>query len=154
MKMHYPAAASATHALLRIAAGLLFSFHGMQKLLGWFGGMGPQGGTVTLASQMGVAGMLELLGGILIIVGLFTRPVAFLLSGEMAVAYFMAHFPRGFWPIENQGELAALYSFVFLFFAFNGAGKFSIDALRNRHHEDEPAHAPPTETPVRHHRAA
>jgi putative oxidoreductase len=79
---------------------------------------------------MGLAGILELVGGALIIIGLFTRPVAFILAGEMAFAYFMAHFPNGFWPIENRGEPAALFCFIFLFLAFNGAGPFSVDAIR------------------------
>ena len=122
-----------SHALLRIIAGLLFMLHGGQKLFGWFGGPGGQGGNVELASLMGLAGILELVGGALIIVGLFTRPVAFVLSGEMAVAYFMAHFPNGFWPIENRGEPAALFAFIFLFLAFNGAGPMSVDALRGDH---------------------
>ena len=122
-----------SHALLRIVAGLLFMLHGGQKLFGWFGGPGGQGGTVELASLMGLAGILELVGGVLIIVGLFTRPVAFVLSGEMAVAYFMAHFPNGFWPIENRGEPAALFAFIFLFLAFNGAGPMSVDAVRGDH---------------------
>jgi putative oxidoreductase len=130
MIRNWHAAGGATHAILRIVVGLMFMLHGGQKLFGWFGGPTGQGGTVELASLMGLAGMLELVGGALIIVGLFTRPVAFILSGEMAVAYFMVHFPNGFWPIENRGEAAALYSFLFLFFAFNGAGPFSADALR------------------------
>jgi putative oxidoreductase len=124
--------AGPSHAALRIVAGLLFMMHGGQKLLAWFGGPGGNGQAVELASQMGIAGALELVGGALIVIGLFTKPVAFVLSGEMAFAYFMAHFPNGFWPIQNQGELAALYCFLFLFFAFNGAGPFSIDALRQR----------------------
>ena|SRR5207253_7458892 len=131
MRTHYPAAASVTHAILRIVVGLLFSCHGAQKLFGWFGGIGPQHGAVPLASMMGFAGVLELVGGILLVIGLFARPVAFLVSGEMAVAYFTAHFPEGFWPIVNHGELAALYSFIFLFFAFNGAGRWSVDAIRS-----------------------
>jgi putative oxidoreductase len=120
-----------THALLRIVAGFMFMLHGGQKLFGWFGGMGGQGGSVELLTMPGIGGMLELVGGALIIIGLFTRPVAFILSGEMAVAYFMMHFPNGFWPIQNQGELAALYSFTWLFFAFNGAGPLSVDAARS-----------------------
>src|ERR671915_1206104 len=102
-----------THALLRIVTGLMFWQHGAQKLFGWLGGEQ----VTDLASMAGVAGVLEVVGGILIIIGLLTRPVAFLLSGEMAVAYFIAHFPNGFWPIENQGEPAALFSFIFLFLA-------------------------------------
>ncbi len=133
-KLHW--AGGTSHALLRIVAGLLFMLHGGQKLFGWFGGPTGQGGTVELASLMGLAGILELVGGALIILGLFTRPVAFVLSGEMAVAYFMAHFPNGFWPIENRGEPAALFAFIFLFLAFNGAGPMSVDALRGDHVTD------------------
>lgn len=119
-----------THVILRVGAGLLFMLHGGQKLLGWFGGFGGQpGATAPLMSQLGLAGILELVGGLLMIVGLLTRPVAFLLAGEMAVAYFQAHFPRGFWPIQNQGELAALYCFIWLYYFGNGAGDFSLDAL-------------------------
>ena len=80
----------------------------------------------------GVAGLMELVGGVLLILGLFTRPVAFLLSGEMAFAYFIAHAPAGFWPIQNRGELAALYSFVFLYLAAAGGGSWSIDSVLRR----------------------
>lgn len=111
------------HNGLRIVAGLLFWQHGAQKLFGWLGG-----DAVELMSMAGLAGTLEFFGGILILVGLFTRPVAFVLSGEMAVAYFMVHFPRGFWPIQNGGELAALYAFGFLLLAAVGPGAFSLDA--------------------------
>lgn len=114
------------YALLRIAAGFLFFQHGLPKLFGGFGRDAP----VELMSQMGLAGVIEVVGGALIALGLFTSPVAFIASGEMAVAYFQAHLPRGFWPIVNQGELAALYSFVFLYFAAVGSGKWSIDAIR------------------------
>lgn len=114
--------------LLRIIVGFLFLQHGSAKLLGMphiamFDGL-------QLMSLMGVAGILELAGGGLILIGLFTRPVAFILSGQMAVAYFMAHAPNGFLPILNQGELAVLYSFIFLYFAFAGAGKLSVDSIR------------------------
>lgn len=108
---------------LRIVAGLLFMQHGAQKLFGWLDGT-----QVELMSQRGLAGILELFGGLLIVLGLLTRPTAFLLSGQMAVAYFQSHFPRGFWPILNRGELAALYSFLWLFFFANGPGSFSLDA--------------------------
>jgi putative oxidoreductase len=126
-----------THALLRIVAGFMFMLHGGQKLFGWFGGINGQGGTADLLSMPGIGGVLELAGGALIIIGLFTRPVAFILSGEMAVAYFMMHLPNGFWPIQNQGELAALYSFTWLFFAFNGAGPLSVDAARSADMTDD-----------------
>jgi putative oxidoreductase len=122
----------ATHNLLRIFAGFAFAQHGAQKLFGWFGGMGPEGGTAQLMSLMGLAGTIEFVGGLLIMLGLFTRPIAFLASGEMAVAYFMSHFPRGFWPIENRGEPAVLFCFIFLFLAAHGAGTISLDALLAR----------------------
>lgn len=126
-----------TFVLLRVVTGLMFLCHGAQKLLGAFGGMGDGGGTVPLASLMGVSGVLELVGGSLILLGLFTRPVAFVLAGEMAVAYFQVHFPHAFWPIENHGELAVLYCFVFLFLATHGAGSYSIDAeLSKRRHSN------------------
>lgn len=120
-----------THNVLRVIAAFLFWQHGAQKLLGWFGGFGGEpGGTAELFSLLGLAGVLEFFGGILLFVGLFTRPVAFVLAGEMAVAYFYAHFPRSFWPLENQGELAALYCFLFLFLFAYGPGSFSLDAIR------------------------
>jgi putative oxidoreductase len=120
-------AAQITHVLLRIVAGFLFMQHGGQKLLGWYGGMGGP-----LPPLMMVAGLLEAFGGLAVMLGLFTRPVAFLLSGEMAVAYFMAHFPKGLLPLQNHGEAPALFSFIFLFFAGNGAGGFSLDAMLRR----------------------
>ena len=114
------------YALLRFAAGLLFFLHGLPKLFGGFGRPAP----VELMSQMGLAGIIEVIGGAMIALGLFTSPVAFLASGQMAVAYFQAHAPRGLWPILNGGELAALFCFVFLFFSAAGSGKWSIDAIR------------------------
>ena len=118
----------ATHVLLRIVAGLLFFHHGGQKLFGWFGGTNGNGETVALASLMGLAAVLEFFGGLAVLLGLFTRPVAFLLAGEMAVAYFMSHQPRGIWPIQNHGESAVLFAFIFLFLAAHGAGGFSLDS--------------------------
>ena len=116
-------------SVLRIVAALLFMEHGTQKLLGFppSGRPGPE-----LFSLLGLAGILELFGGAMLLVGLFTRPVALILSGEMAVAYWMAHAPRGFFPILNAGELAALYCFVFLFLAAAGGGVWSIDQVRER----------------------
>lgn len=120
-------------AALRIVAGALFSFHGMQKLLGW-----PQGGhTVALLTQLGAAGVIELGCGVLVAVGLFARPAAFLASGEMAVAYFQGHWKLHFandaWlPVVNRGELAVIYCFLFLFIAAHGAGVASLDAARGR----------------------
>jgi putative oxidoreductase len=113
-----------THALLRVVTGLMFWQHGAQKLFGWLDGRQVQ----DLSSLSGVAGVLEFFGGILIVAGLFTRPVAFVLSGEMAFAYFMSHAPRALWPIENRGEVSVLFCFLFLFFAAHGAGRYSIDA--------------------------
>lgn len=112
-----------THNALRIVAGFLFTLHGAQKLFGVLGREAVE----TLMSRGGIAGALEFFGGLLIMVGLFTRPVAFLVSGQMAVAYFIAHAPNGFWPIMNRGELAAFYCFTWLFFCAHGAGKYSID---------------------------
>ena len=111
-------------SVLRIVTAFLFTAHGTQKLLGF---PVPPSFPVELWSLAGVAGMLELVGGTLLLIGLFTRPVAFVLSGLMAFAYFIAHAPQGFWPIVNRGELAALYSFVFLYFAASGGGPWSID---------------------------
>jgi len=119
----------AAHSLLRIVSGLLFICPGGMKLFGWFGGM-PEG--VALTPLLGVAGTIEVVGGALILLGLFTRPVAFVASGEMAFAYFMGHFPNGFWPIQNHGEPAVLFCFVFLFFAVCGPGPFSLDHLLRR----------------------
>jgi putative oxidoreductase len=116
-------------SLLRIMAGFMFSLHGFQKLFGWLGGAGGSGAPVAFFSLPWAAGILETFGGLLILVGLFTRPVAFILSGQMAVAYFMAHAPRNFWPILNGGELAALYCFLYLYLSLVGPGPVSLDAL-------------------------
>lgn len=126
------ALAPAAKALLRIGAGVLFMQHGLQKLFGMFGGMGGTGGTAELMSRMGLAGVLETFGGLLIVIGLLTRPVAVVLMLEMIAAYFIAHLPRGGWPIQNGGELALLYALVWAFFAANGAGPYSLDERRSR----------------------
>jgi putative oxidoreductase len=111
------------YVLLRVVAGLLFACHGAQKLFGVFGGMGGQSGTsMPLFSLMGFAGCIELIGGLLIALGVLTSVAAFIASGEMAFAYFTQHFPRGFWPIQNGGELAVLYCFLFLYIAAYDAG--------------------------------
>jgi putative oxidoreductase len=114
---------------LRIVAGFTFSLHGLQKILGFFGGMGGHGATAPLFSLLWTAGMLEIVGGLLLILGLCTRPVAFVLAGEMAFAYFRMHLPRGPWPIQNGGELAVLYCFVFLYLCTAGPGPLSLDRL-------------------------
>lgn len=111
---------------LRIIAAFLFMQHGGQKLFGF--PVAAQSG-FELFSLVGLAGILELFGGALLLIGLFTRPVAFLLSGLMAVAYFMAHAPKGFWPLANRGELAVLYCFVFLYLCMAGGGPLSLDGL-------------------------
>ena len=112
-------------SILRIITGFLFVCHGSQKLLNY--PPSPQGGGAT--GMMLVAGILELGGGVLFLLGLLTRPIAFLLCGFMAVAYFMAHAPGGFLPLVNKGELAVLYCFVFLYFVFAGGGTWSLDRL-------------------------
>jgi putative oxidoreductase len=115
------------YALLRIVAGFLFACHGAQKLFGVLGGT-----VVPIASQRGAAGIIELVCGTLIALGLFTGYAAFVASGEMAVAYFKAHAPQSAWPIVNRGELAALYSFLFLYMAARGTGAFGVDTLIGR----------------------
>ena len=129
--------AGVLHAVLRIGAGLLFMQHGAQKLFGWFGGFGGEAGaTAQLVSQMGLAGVLEFFGGLLIVIGLATRPVAVILVLEMLVAYFMAHMPQGGFPIQNGGELALLYALIFAYFAGAGGGPMSVDAaMRSRRRE-------------------
>lgn len=126
------------HSILRIAAALLFMQHGAQKLFGLFGGMDGQGGTAELFSQMGLAGVFEFFGGALIALGLFTRPVAILLVLEMLAAYFIAHIPQGGIPIQNGGELALLYAFIFAFFAASGAGPASLDRVMSRSRARKP----------------
>ena len=119
--------------LLRIVAGLLFLQAGGMKMFDWFGGVPAQfGGHPRFLSQVWIGGALEFYGGAAILLGLWTRPVAFILSGEMAVAYFQFHQPSGFWPIQNHGEPAVLLCFIFLFFAAYGAGSWSLDALFRR----------------------
>jgi putative oxidoreductase len=115
-------------AALRIVTGLIYIPHGLQKLFGF--PAPPATGLPPLASMFGVGAVLELVGGILILLGLLTRPVAFLLAGEMAVAYWMFHAPRNLYPVLNGGDAAILYCFVFLLFVFTGPGAFSLDGAR------------------------
>src|SRR4026209_857242 len=119
---------SCLYATLRIIAGLMFAFHGSQKLFGWPGGNAP----VPLGSLMSFAGLVELIGGLLIAFGLLTSYAAFIASGQMAVAYFKAHAPQGIFPLLNRGELAALYCFLFLYIASQGGGGWSLDAMMRR----------------------
>jgi putative oxidoreductase len=109
------------YAVLRVLAGAFFFSHGAQKIFGWFGGK------IAETALHQTAGWIELIGGALIALGLFTVPAAFICSGQMAVAYFKAHAPQAFWPVENKGELAVIYCFLFLFIAAHGAGRWSLD---------------------------
>lgn len=118
-------------SVVRIISAFLFMAHGTMKMFSF-----PEArasGEPELLSLIGVAGMLEVFGGALLLIGLFTRPVAFILSGQMAFAYFIAHAPKGFWPILNGGELAALYCFLFLYFAAAGGGPWGVDGLVRKH---------------------
>src|SRR2546425_1114172 len=126
-----------TYFLLRVVAGLLFLQAGGLILFGWFGGMPGQPGSTAppLMSQTGIGGVLEFFGGIAIALGLLTQPVAFILSGEMAVAYWQFHAPQSPWPVQNQGVPAILYCFLFLYMAAKGGGDWSLDALIRRKRE-------------------
>lgn len=119
-------------SVLRMVAAFMFIQAGTMKLFAFPVGVPPDGGTVPLMSQAGLGGILETFGGALLLFGLFTRPVAFLLAGEMAVAYFQFHFPQGFWPIMNGGVSAVLYCFIWLFVSAAGAGPWSLDAMRGK----------------------
>ena len=125
-------------SILRIVAALIFMEHGTQKLLGFPPSDRP---SPELFSLIGLAGLLELVGGALLVLGLFTRPVAFILSGEMAFAYWMAHAPQSFFPAVNGGDAAILYCFVFLYLVVAGGGAWSLDHLRDRSRRDTPAAA-------------
>jgi putative oxidoreductase len=111
-------------------SGSCFFCHGLQKVFGLFGGVNGAGAAAPLFSLFGVAGIIEVIGGLLVISGFFTGTVAFILSGQMAVAYFIGHFPASIWPLENMGEEAVLYCFMFLYMATQGSGVWSLDAAR------------------------
>jgi putative oxidoreductase len=117
-------------SVLRIVAGLIVLQYGLAKLLGWPAVKMFE--NLPWLSLFGIAGMFELIGGVLLVLGLFTQPVAFVLSGEMAAAYFIEHFPRGFFPLLNHGELAVILCFLFLYLAFAGGGPWSLDAMRRK----------------------
>lgn len=117
-------------SVLRIAAGFTFALHGWQKAFGLLGGIGGQ--SVPITTMLGAAGWIETVGSALIILGLFTRPVAFILSGEMAIGYFRTHAPRGFFPLLNGGEITVLYCFLWLWFSAAGAGVWSLDRMLGR----------------------
>ena len=121
-------------SILRIVVAFLYVAHGTQKFLGFPAAEARAG--VPLLSLLGLASVIEMVGGTLMLLGLFTRPIAFLLAGEMAVAYFMSHAPRGFWPLVNRGEPAVFFCFTWLYFAAAGAGPWSVDALRGRSREE------------------
>ncbi len=118
-----------TYFLLRIVTGLLFIHTGGMILFGWFGGMPGQPSPPPLLSQTGIGGILEFIGGIAILLGLFTRPVAFILSGMMAVAYWQFHAPQSPWPAQNQGMPAILFCFIYLYMAAKGSGTWSLDSF-------------------------
>ena len=130
--LRWPSWAPQIQAVLRIASAFLFVIAGTMKLFAFPVGVPPGGGTVPLFSQLGLGAVLETVGGGLLLVGLFTRPVAFILSGEMAVAYFQFHAPRGFWPHLNNGMTAVLFCFIWLYFSAAGAGAWSLDARRGK----------------------
>jgi len=135
--MNMNRAVQVTYFLLHVVAGFLFFQAGSAILFGWPGGIpGQSGSTPPLMSQMGIGGMREFFGGLAIMVGLLTRPVAFILSGEMAVAYWQFHAPHGMWPIQNQGMPAVLFCFIFLYMAAQGGGDWSLDALLRRKRGD------------------
>ena len=124
----WQAGAPYLQSILRIVAAIMFMLAGTMKLFAFPVGIPPNGDTAKLLSQIGLAGILETFGGALLLFGLFTRPVAFLLAGEMAVAYFQAHFPMSPWPVINNGVAAVLYCFIWLYFSAAGAGPWSLDA--------------------------
>ena len=130
--MNMNRAVQLTYFLLRVVSGFLFIQSGGLILFGWYGGMPGQPGRPPLMSQTGIGGLLQFFGGILILLGLFTRPVAFILSGMMAVAYWQFHAPSGGWPLQNQGIPAVLFCFIFLYMAARGGGDWSLDALIQR----------------------
>lgn len=122
----------ALKSVLRIVAAFMFIQHGAAKLLAFPHSLLPGGGTLPLTTLAGAGGLVELVGGALLLLGLFSRPVAFICAGEMAVAFFKVHFPQGFWTISNGGELAVLYCFVWLYISAAGPGPLSLDAFRHK----------------------
>jgi putative oxidoreductase len=128
----WPTRAPYLLSVLRIVAAFLFMQFGTAKLFAFPAAIMPGGGTASIASLPGIAGTIEVFGGLFVLVGLFTRPVAFILSGEMAIAYFLGHAPQGFWPVLNQGHPAVLFCFVWLYLSAAGAGPWSLDAKWGR----------------------
>ena len=128
----WPTWAPYLRSLLRIVAAFMFILAGTTKMFAFPVGVPPDGGTVPLMTQVGIGALLEVVGGALMLVGLYTRPVAFILAGEMAVAYWQYHAPSSPWPVVNNGVSAALYCFVWLYFSAAGAGPWSLDAKRGK----------------------
>ena len=128
----WAARAPQLQSLLRIVAAFMFMLAGATKLFAWPIAALPTGKPVLLASQLGVGATIEVFGGALVLIGLFTRPIAFIMAGQMAVAYLQFHFPRSFWPVVNGGVPAALYCFIWLYFSAAGPGPWSVDALRRK----------------------
>ncbi|HKR07030.1 MAG TPA: DoxX family protein [Bacteroidia bacterium] len=137
--MKWKSYAPCLRSILRMVAAFMFIMSGTMKLFAFPVGVPPDGGTLPLMSQAGIGAVLEVFGGALLLIGLFTRPVAFLLAGEMAVAYFQFHQPQGIWPIVNGGTDAVLYCFLWLYISAAGGGKWSIDSFignRNKNHPE------------------
>lgn len=130
--MNRARAAEVAYLLLRVVAGFLFIQSGAAILFGWFGGMPGMPSPPPVLTQIWFGGILEFFGGILILLGLFTRPVAFLLSGMMAIAYWQFHAPQGGWPLQNMGLPSVLFCFIFLYMAAQGGGEYSLDAMMGR----------------------
>ena len=127
-------ATDVAYFILRVVSGFLFAQSGAVILFGWFGGM-PGGAKVVLMSQTGLGGIIEFFGGLLVLLGLFTRPAALLMSGTMAVAYFQYHAPNGRWPLQNNGLPAVLFCFIFLYIAAAGSGRWGLDSLTGKNRD-------------------
>jgi putative oxidoreductase len=132
LRSRWKDAAPEIRSILRMVAGILFVLPGTVKLFAFPVGMPPNGGTALLFSQVGIGGILETFGGLLMLLGFCTRPVAFILSGEMAVAYFQFHLPHSYWPVVNGGSPAILFCFIWLYFSSAGAGPWSLDSIRSK----------------------
>src|SRR5437773_10858171 len=151
----WPTRAPYLLSVLRIVAAFLFMQFGTAKLFAFPAAIMPGGGTAPIASLAGIAGIIETFGGLFLLLGLFTRPVAFIVAGEMAIAYFLGHAPHGFWPVLNQGHPAIMFCFVWLYISAAGPGPWSLDAKRGRYaarpvHRRGPARAGPLDARLAH----